>query len=134
MPIVDGLTSAKMIRDFEHTPQHVGLSSVATRLGRVPIVAVSASLVEREKDMYVSAGFDAWILKPVDFKRLETLLLGMLDDSVRNKAVYAPGQWERGGWFRRRTDLPAKDLADPNTALPQHLVHPGPAPHNGGTA
>ncbi|KAJ4395407.1 hypothetical protein N0V85_006560 [Neurospora sp. IMI 360204] len=104
MPIVDGLTSTKMIRAFEKSNRHGGqqLSDIASDNGRVPIFAVSASLVEHEKDTYVDAGFDGWILKPIDFKRLETLLQGITDNKVRNDALYVPGQWERGGWFGRK--------------------------------
>ncbi|OLN95972.1 Cyanobacterial phytochrome B [Colletotrichum chlorophyti] len=102
MPIVDGLTSTKMIRAFEQSSDHGGYSPMATHSGRIPIFAVSASLVERERDKYIEAGFDGWILKPVDFKRLNTLLLGIVEDNVRSSCLYAPGQWERGGWFGTR--------------------------------
>lgn len=111
MPIVDGLTSTKMIRETERSDKHLGLSSLASPHGRIPIVAVSASLVESKKDSYVDGGFDAWILKPIDFKRLETLLKGIKDDEVRNGALYQPGEWERGGWFRKRTELPPLEKA-----------------------
>ncbi|KAK0708129.1 hypothetical protein B0H67DRAFT_556673 [Lasiosphaeris hirsuta] len=103
MPIVDGLHSTKMIRAIEGSSTHPGLSLVAEHHGHIPIIAVSASLVEHKKDVYADAGFDGWILKPIDFKRLETLLLGIVDDGVRNESVYVPGEWERGGWFMRRT-------------------------------
>jgi CheY-like chemotaxis protein len=108
MPIVDGLTSTKMIRAFEQqqrqgtTTAAALLSPVAGPLGRIPVMAVSASLVERKKDTYVGAGFDAWILKPINFARLETLLRGLVDDAVRDEARYVPGEWECGGWFAAR--------------------------------
>jgi CheY-like chemotaxis protein len=101
MPIVDGLTSTKMIRSFEKAHPDGGLSSRAQSNGRIPIFAVSASLVEREREKYINAGFDGWILKPIDFKRLNTLLTGIDDTKVRNDSLYTPGQWERGGWFHR---------------------------------
>ncbi|WDK22370.1 hsp90-like protein [Colletotrichum graminicola] len=102
MPIVDGLTSTKMIRAFEKSSDHGGHSAIATHNGGIPIFAVSASLIERERDKYIDAGFDGWILKPVDFKRLNTLLLGIVEDDVRAACLYAPGQWEQGGWFNLR--------------------------------
>ncbi|KAK0704134.1 hypothetical protein B0T21DRAFT_299389 [Apiosordaria backusii] len=106
MPIVDGLTSTKMIRSFEtsSTNQPPELSLIAQSHGRIPIIAVSASLVEREKETYVEAGFDGWILKPIDFKRLEELLKGIVDDGVREGSLYVPGEWERGGWFAARAE------------------------------
>lgn len=101
MPIVDGLTSTKMIREAESL-KPMELSPVASKHGRVPIIAVSASLIEKEKDTYIQAGFDGWILKPIDFRRLERLLSGVVNDSVRDQDLYVPGEWERGGWFGRR--------------------------------
>lgn len=102
MPIVDGLTSTKMIRSFEksHTNNH--LSKRAALNGRVPIFAVSASLVEKERQKYMDAGFDGWILKPIDFKRLSVLLCGIVEEETRKSCLYRPGEWERGGWFCRQ--------------------------------
>ncbi|XXG95397.1 hypothetical protein Hte_001659 [Hypoxylon texense] len=99
MPIVDGLASTKMIRAFEKSDECPKLSALAAEYKRVPIFAVSASLMERERATYVNAGFDGWILKPIDFKRLNILLEGITDDKVRSECLYAPGNWERGGWF-----------------------------------
>src|SRR6266511_3580203 len=98
MPIADGMTSTKMIRSFEkiHLTNH--LSKRAAMNGRIPIFAVSASLVEREKQKYMDIGFDGWILKPIDFKRVEILLTGIVEERARHGALYEPGQWERGGW------------------------------------
>ncbi|KAI9871461.1 MAG: Light-sensor Protein kinase, partial [Pleopsidium flavum] len=102
MPIVDGLTSTKMIRSFEKTHSSTVLSQRAAFNGRVPVFAVSASLVERDRQTYIDAGFDGWVLKPVDFKRLNVLLAGILEKETREDALYQPGQWERGGWFTKR--------------------------------
>jgi CheY-like chemotaxis protein len=99
MPIVDGLTSTKMIRSFEKTKPTSILSIRASRNGRVPVIAVSASLVEKERRNYIEAGFDGWILKPISFPRLSELLLGIVDEKVRKEALYKPGNWEHGGWF-----------------------------------
>jgi CheY-like chemotaxis protein len=100
MPIVDGFSSTKMIRSHEKSHGESCLSSRAKILGRVPIFAVSASLVEKEYDKYVSTGFDGWILKPLNIKRVEILLRGIIDEEVRNECLYEPGKWEQGGWFR----------------------------------
>lgn len=102
MPIVDGAASTEMIRSFEKKHSQNRLSSRALGNGRVPIFAVSASLVERERQKYINAGFDGWILKPIDFKRLSTLLAGIVEDDTRQACLYRAGQWERGGWFQRR--------------------------------
>lgn len=99
MPIVDGLTSTKMIRSTELSKEHKGHSKMAANNRRIPIFAVSASLVEEKKQIYVDAGFDGWILKPIDFKRLSTLLAGIHQSDTRKSCLYIPGEWERGGWF-----------------------------------
>ena len=104
MPIVDGFTSTRMIRSFEKTRPNECLSLRAEKNGRIPIFAVSASLVERDRERYIETGFDGWILKPVDFRRVDLLLRGIVDDESRNQCIYTPGadNWERGGWFRKR--------------------------------
>lgn len=101
MPIVDGLTSTKMIRAYENSGKCPGLSAIANINKRIPIFAVSASLMERDYATYVEAGFDGWILKPIDFKRLNVLLDGISNDEVRVECLYVPGKWEQGGWFSR---------------------------------
>jgi CheY-like chemotaxis protein len=98
MPIVDGLTSTKMIRSYEKTHTNI-YSPRAALCGRLPIIAVSASLIEKERQQYIDAGFDAWILKPISFVRLGQLMAGVVDTKIRKECQYEPGQWERGGWF-----------------------------------
>lgn len=121
MPIVDGLTSTKMIRAFEEEQKpdpekgRPGLLTTSHRDHRIPIIAVSASLVEREKDTYIGAGFDGWILKPIDFKRLETLIRGIVDEQAREENLYVPGQWERGGWFKRGAKPQVVEVGAVNT-------------------
>ncbi|KAH8820778.1 hypothetical protein F5884DRAFT_59835 [Xylogone sp. PMI_703] len=102
MPIVDGLTSTKMIRSFEKTHPTTTLSPSATHNGRIPIFAVSASLAEKDRQMCIDCGFDGWILKPIDFNRLNTLMKGIMDEDIRQGALYVPGEWEKGGWFEQR--------------------------------
>ncbi|KAF1912096.1 hypothetical protein BDU57DRAFT_78588 [Ampelomyces quisqualis] len=100
MPIVDGLTSTKMIRSFEKT--HTNIYSPRAKLcGRIPIIAVSASLIERDRQQYIDAGFDAWILKPIPFDRLNKLMGAIVDSQSREECLYAPSRWERGGWFHK---------------------------------
>jgi CheY-like chemotaxis protein len=104
MPIVDGLTSTKLIRAFERSVTFGRFSR------RIPIFAVSASLMEKDRAIYTGAGFDGWILKPIDFKRLHVLLEGITSDDVRGQCLYQPGQWERGGWFVHRAADRAAEL------------------------
>jgi CheY-like chemotaxis protein len=118
MPIVDGLTSAKMIRSFEKShPTHM-LSKRAARNGRIPIIAVSASLIEKERQVYIDGGFDGWILKPISFDRLKHIMLGIVDASARKENLYKSGGWERGGWFQQaQRDIFAADTT-PKDRMP----------------
>lgn len=122
MPIVDGLTSTKMIRSFEKShPSHL-LSTRASLNGRIPIIAVSASLQERERQIYIDAGFDGWILKPISFQRLQEIMTGIVSPEARNKMVYRKGSWEQGGWF----EASQKDVfaADTTPADKQPMTDP----------
>lgn len=95
MPIVDGLSATKMIREHEQEMASSGLPET-----RVPIFAVSASLLEKDCEMYVRSGFDGWVTKPIDFHRVNLLLGGVRIKWMRNECVYRPGIWEQGGWFK----------------------------------
>lgn len=124
MPIVDGLTSTKVIRSFEAShPSHV-LSTRASLNGRIPIIAVSASLLERERQQYIDAGFDGWILKPISFPRLSEIMTGIVDKNVRHENVYHSGGWEKGGWFEEsQPDVFAADTKPDD----EKLVMSGPS-------
>lgn len=101
MPIVDGMMATKHIREFEagsDTPS----SEKAKSYGRIPIFAVSASLIEKDAQMYIDAGFDGYLMKPIDFQRVNLLLRGLDREEARKEVTYQPGaNWELGGWLPR---------------------------------
>jgi CheY-like chemotaxis protein len=106
MPICDGIEATKKIREFERTSlnpsettdkasERTQDSHSAALLPKshqvnfgVPIIAVSASLHERQREDIFKAGMDGWILKPVDFNRLATLMIASIDVSIRAGLVY----------------------------------------------
>ncbi|CAG8234664.1 unnamed protein product [Penicillium salamii] len=99
MPVVDGITATKLIREMEVKSTDAE-SERFTQTRHVPILAVSASIVETSKDVYIDHGFDGWIMKPVNFARLNELL-----DDVKNSQIgkdNKPWEWENGGWFDGR--------------------------------
>jgi CheY-like chemotaxis protein len=114
MPIVDGMTSTKMIREVESTSSNMAdtLSARANINGRVPIIAVSASLLEAHCQEYINAGFDAWILKPISFARLGNIMEGIVNGRAREQNLYSQGEWEKGGWFAMAKSLPNPQLAE----------------------
>ncbi|KAF8429782.1 hypothetical protein EV426DRAFT_135295 [Tirmania nivea] len=96
MPIMDGGTATALIREAEIVRRDSAKC-------RIPIFAISTSLVEGRRLEYMRIGFDGWLLKPVDFKRLLVLIRGIDDEAVRNQEKYTPGKWGAGGWFIRES-------------------------------
>jgi len=104
MPILDGFEATKQIRALEQNSAHCPTEETnrtSQRLnGRIPIFAVSASLAENQREAMLRLGLDGWILKPIDFKRLSTILRGITDSTERVACLYHPGcNWEAGGWL-----------------------------------
>lgn len=99
MPIVSGLEASERIRNIENTKGF--RKAGATRLrSHIIIFAISASIIEQQYDELVRYGVDGWILKPIDFRRLQQILRGVNDPSLRKGDVYHPGyNWEDGGWL-----------------------------------
>lgn len=105
MPVMDGGTATMRIRHLESAT--TGAPGKDAPYTRVPIFAVSATLIEERRVEYVALGFDGWVLKPVDFKRLATIFDGIRDLRARRTTAYRPGLWERGGWFSAAPPSPA---------------------------
>jgi len=103
MPILNGFGAAQRIRQIEKAnPLPLDAIRPSTDLNNgIPIFAVSASLKESQREYMMEMGMDAWILKPVDFKRLSVLMRGVTDVEQRRSDVYRFGvSWEKGGWMR----------------------------------
>lgn len=104
MPICNGQEACIRIRELEKNWAEKGVQAdrPASQVlnGRVPILAVSATLVPQMRQEMVDIGMDGWILKPLDFARLNALMKGLLhpEDRVANhwKQGYV---WEKGGWL-----------------------------------
>jgi len=94
---MDGRKAAATIREIE--PKVDEISPTVKRVdGRIPILAVSATLLEADRSQ-LALYFDGWILKPIDFKRMLRLLSGISIVQHRVDDTYVRGEWERGGWF-----------------------------------
>ena len=103
MPILNGLEATQQIRHLEAT-KLTKTDRLAHSLngGRIPIFVVSASLVERQREELEQIGVDGWLLKPIDFERLHTILRGVTDPVQRERDKYRIGRsWEIGGWLLR---------------------------------
>jgi len=107
MPVINGIEATRLIRALEEdnhmpSPMDPSISEPPRALPkkRIPIIAVSASLAEHRRDEYIDAGFDGWILKPIDFKRLEVILAAIDDGELRKGILHGVDAWEKGGWFK----------------------------------
>lgn len=108
MPICNGQDACKRIRAIEDkrrqgkegsSPSN-SLPSSHLRNGRIPIFAVSATLTPEMRQEMVQIGMDGFILKPVDFTRLNLLLQGITDlDKRKGEMWTASKSWEKGGWL-----------------------------------
>ena len=115
MPILNGLEATQQIRHLEAT-KLAKTDRLAHSLngGRIPIFAVSASLVERQREELEQIGIDGWILKPIDFGRLYTILRGVTDHVQRERDQYrVGGSWESGGWLLRPSPPPPISVPAP---------------------
>ena len=63
MPVLNGLAATRAIRQ-----------SGDARLRRVPVVALSAYDPTQHRQVAAAAGCDDYVVKPVDYERLETLI------------------------------------------------------------
>lgn len=96
MPILNGLEATQRIRHLEATKlPKMDRHSHLLNGGRIPIFAVSASLVERQREELKQTGIDGWILKPIDFGRLHTILRGVMDLEQRSRQRVS--DWEELG-------------------------------------
>ena len=68
MPIMDGFEATRQIRRFEHEQQHPP----------VPIVALTAHILDEHRKSGEAAGMDAYLAKPVNFTQLEETLASFI--------------------------------------------------------
>lgn len=81
MPGMDGLEATQTIRERERTGGR----------SRIPIIAVTASVLSHETDAYFAAGMDDFIAKPIELPRLLALLEECLSRVDKGDARTATG-------------------------------------------
>ena len=77
MPVMDGPAAAAMIRRL---PEH---------LGRLPIIAVTASVMPEQRALCVASGMNTIITKPVDADQLLDIIAGLSTDETLTNEVTA---------------------------------------------
>lgn len=81
------------------SPSSAGGTHHHRNVNRIPIFAVSASLNQHKQESLAAVGFDGWLSKPIDFKRLGMVLEGVISQEARAQAKSATGDFVGGGWF-----------------------------------
>ncbi|GEM_PF-417676 len=92
MPDKDGIETLAEMRSYEDTPNQ-----------KTPIICLTANAISGMREMYINAGFDDYITKPIDPDRLEVMLMQYLP-----KGKIAPA---------------ANDDENDDYALPDFLFH-----------
>ena len=112
---MDGKQAAAAIRKYEELLDPSRVLNARRVDNRIPIIAVSATLLESQK-VELGVDFDGWMLKPIDFKRLLHILVGISEPDRRKEDAYERGRWERGGWLNGKSrlafDLKSDSLTD----------------------
>ncbi len=70
MPEMDGLETFNIMKQMEDYPSK-----------GAPVVILTANAVVGAKEMYMEEGFDAFLAKPIDYKKLEDLIQQLLSNS-----------------------------------------------------
>ncbi|MEE2730717.1 MAG: 7TM diverse intracellular signaling domain-containing protein [Pseudomonadota bacterium] len=77
MPVMDGYTATRMIRQYE--TEH--------NLARVPVIALTAHVVQEHQTKITASGMDAYIAKPIEVKVFTERLQGFLEKSSSRRAM-----------------------------------------------
>ncbi len=92
MPDKDGIETLAEMREKKETPND-----------GTPILCLTANAISGMREMYIKAGFDDYITKPIDPDRLEAMLL-----------QYLP---------KEKITLTTEEAAEKNAELPEFLYH-----------
>ena len=71
MPEMDGIETFNIMKQMENYPSK-----------NAPVVILTANAVVGAKEMYIKEGFDEFLAKPIDYKKLESLIERLLDESL----------------------------------------------------
>lgn len=76
MPVMSGFEAVEMIRKHEKGKDI-----------RIPIIAITASALEKSREKCIASGMDDYISKPFHFEKLKKIILKWLFDSNKNKNI-----------------------------------------------
>lgn len=79
MPGKDGIETIKEMKALSDTPNQ-----------KTPVICLTANAISGMREMYIEAGFDDYLTKPIDTGRLENMLLRYLPPELVNTATDEP--------------------------------------------
>ena len=65
MPVLDGVSATKKIRALENSIKTVNSTTI-----RIPIIAITAHVMQEHRDLCLESGMDGFLSKPIDSERL----------------------------------------------------------------
>ena len=106
MPGMDGIEATRIIRE------EIGTEYAKT----VPIIALTANAIVGNEEMFLASGFQAFISKPIEIRRLDSIIKQWVRDKELEKKLEADrattekdapanirtGRDRRSGWERRK--------------------------------
>jgi polar amino acid transport system substrate-binding protein len=108
MPVMDGYTATKEIRNWEET-----LPDVCARVRpRLPIVAMTAHAMVGEKEKCLAVGMDDYLSKPIDQDKLYNMLLRRIKPGNRDTSSIPEKPVCHDDDVSLPRELPGIDLAD----------------------
>lgn len=75
MPEMDGIETLHMMKEMEDFPSK-----------EAPVVILTANAIVGAKEKYLSEGFDDFLEKPIDYRKLENMIKELLDDVLIQEA------------------------------------------------
>ncbi|MBP3604861.1 MAG: response regulator [Lachnospiraceae bacterium] len=100
MPEMDGLEAFSEMKKMEDYPSK-----------NAPVVILTANAIVGEKEKYLKTGFNAFLEKPIDYKKLESLIRKLLDEKLLSEFTGARTNTEE-----RKKALPIIEGLDWNYA------------------
>jgi signal transduction histidine kinase/FixJ family two-component response regulator/HPt (histidine-containing phosphotransfer) domain-containing protein len=105
MPEMDGIEAARIIRN------EIGTEYART----VPVIALTANAVAGNREIFLASGFNDYISKPIDIKRLDTVLNQWIRDRQNEETLQEAEQQNlarTGAGFSRGLDAEGKWLLE----------------------
>jgi len=87
MPVMGGLEAARRIRQWEQEQQVIAQATASAPRQRLPIIAMTAHAMDKDREQSLAAGMDAHVTKPLDPKHLLATIRKLLTPETSEAAL-----------------------------------------------